>query len=507
MKKSLFFKSSLLVPGALMFLGLASSCNEKKSETDEIAVTVSTVAVKSFNLKADTKILEDLDSVFFSIDLNNGVIFNADSLPKGTDISRLIPVVTFMTTMSKAEIVVSEEGKDDKTFNYLENANDSIDFTKNVALKVTAYDETTQYTYRIKVNVHKQQPDSLMWDKLAEGRLPSRNGAPIRQKSVSINGSVISLIEENNGEYTFASSSDILQGFDSSLPLSLQFTPDISSLTATEDMFYMLDNDGNLYSSPNGIDWAATEEKWLTIVGPYLNSVLGVKITDNGLFHCHYPANPQISDTEVAADFPLSGRSALVSLSTKWSEEPTAFFVGGRMADLTLSEATWAFDGTVWTQIDDISAPALQGPALVSYFNNRRSSDLFHPYESEAWLIIGGRKADGTFNDTVYYSYDNGITWRPASSMMQLPDYIPGLESADGIVMYAPLSADLSDYWKSTPSRHAGRWLKPTYTLDGYDITWQCPYIYLIGGYGADGSLSDSIWRGVLAKLAFTPLI
>ncbi|MDE6768118.1 MAG: hypothetical protein K2J78_00160, partial [Muribaculaceae bacterium] len=72
MKKSLFKKSSLLIPAAIMLLGSATSCNEKSKDTDEIAVTVSTVAVKSFNLKADTKVLSDLDSVFFSIDLNNG---------------------------------------------------------------------------------------------------------------------------------------------------------------------------------------------------------------------------------------------------------------------------------------------------------------------------------------------------------------------------------------------------------------------------------------------------
>ncbi|MDE6422820.1 MAG: hypothetical protein K2K95_05310, partial [Muribaculaceae bacterium] len=141
MKKSLFKRTSLMVPAALMLLGSATSCNEKTKEQDEIAVTVSTVAVKSFTLQANSKILSNLDSVFFSIDLDRGVIFNADSLPLGTDVSRLIPVITFMTTVSKAEIVVSEEGKDDKTYDYLTNASDSIDFSKTVKLNVTAYDQ------------------------------------------------------------------------------------------------------------------------------------------------------------------------------------------------------------------------------------------------------------------------------------------------------------------------------------------------------------------------------
>ncbi len=505
-KKSLLKKSSLLVPAALLLLGSATSCNEKSKDTEEIAVTISTVAVKSFNLKADTKVLTNLDSVFFSIDLDNGVIFNADSLPLGTKVSKLIPVITFMTTMSKAEIIVSEDGKEDQTFDYLKNANDSIDFSKKVTLKVTAYDQTTQYSYRLKVNVHTQKPDSLMWDRLAVATLPSRYGNPAKQHSVQYGDKVVSILEESNGELTLASSSDLFKGVWDKSELSLPFTPDIATFTASPDALWMLDDAGTLYTSSDGSAWTATEEKWLTIVGPYLNSVLGVKQTDNGLLHCHYPADPNIADTPVDPAFPISGRSAMVTVASEWSEMPTAFFVGGVKPDMTLSDATWAFDGSVWTTIDDISTPAIKSPVVVPYTNNRRPGDPLKPYEANAWFLIGGVKADGSFNDVVYYTYDNGVTWRRGSALMQLPDYIPYLEGADGVVLTTPLTADLTDYWKSIPSAKAGMWLKPAYTVDGYDITWECPYIYLIGGYGLDGSLSDSIWRGVMARLAFTPL-
>ena len=43
--------------------------------------------------------------------------------------------------------------------------------------------------------------------------------------------------------------------------------------------------------------------------------------------------------------------------------------------------------------------------------------------------------------------------------------------------------------------------------VEGGIITWECPYIYLIGGYGPDGKLYDTIWRGVLNRLTFTPII
>lgn len=489
-----------------MLLGSATSCNEKSKETDEIAVTVSTVAIKSFTLKADTKILSDLDSVFFSIDLDEGVIFNADSLPLGTDVSRLIPVITFMTTVTKAEIVMSEDGKEDVTVNYLTNSSDSIDFTKNVKLNVTAYDQTTNYTYDLKVNVHTQKPDSLMWDRLAVASLPSRNATPRRQHTVYSGEEAISLIEEADGSLTLSKSADLFKGDWTKTEVNLGFTPDVASFAATSDALWVLDTDGNLMTSTDGISWSSTGEKWNTVIGTYLESILGVKQAADGLTFCHYPADDRIADSTPPAEFPMTGRSSFVTIYSKWAEMPTAFFVGGVKPDGTLSNATWAFDGSVWTTIDDIAGPAVESPTLVSYVNNRRQSDIFHSYDADAWLLIGGRSADGSFNNTVYYSYDNGITWREGSSLMQLPDYIPHVAAADGIVMATPLSADLSDYWKTTPSTKVGRWLKPEYTIDGYDITWQCPYIYLIGGYTADGSLSDSIWRGVMAKLAFTPI-
>ena len=37
--------------------------------------------------------------------------------------------------------------------------------------------------------------------------------------------------------------------------------------------------------------------------------------------------------------------------------------------------------------------------------------------------------------------------------------------------------------------------------------TWECPYIYLYGGDNASGSLNPQVWRGVINRLTFKPLI
>ena len=64
-------------------------------------------------------------------------------------------------------------------------------------------------------------------------------------------------------------------------------------------------------------------------------------------------------------------------------------------------------------------------------------------------------------------------------------------------------SSDLADAWKvvkRSPSR-----IK--YEVDGETITWECPYIYLFGGYDTDNRLYNTIWQGVLTKLTFAPVI
>ena len=69
-----------------------SACNEESStlSMDEMP----NMAVTAFSLSANTR-NPGLDSAYFSIDLERGIIFNADSLRKGTDISKVVAKITY----------------------------------------------------------------------------------------------------------------------------------------------------------------------------------------------------------------------------------------------------------------------------------------------------------------------------------------------------------------------------------------------------------------------------
>lgn len=508
-KKSLFHIPTLFLPALVAMAGFSASCNSKSDSTSEdvAVVTMSNVAVKEFSLKADTKVIANLDSVFFSIDLNNGVIFNADSLPLGTKVSRLIPVITFSSDMKKAELIVDDGVKTD-TINYLTNSTDSIDFSHKVTLDVTSYDGITNYSYLIKVNVHTQKPDSIMWDKLAVSALPARLANPVEQKTVDFDDKAYSIIKESDNSLTLAISSDLFNHGWQKASLTLPFTPELTSLCSTPEALWMLDTDGNLYTSANGSDWQKTSESgWVSIIGAYSDSVLGLKNTDSGLAHCHYPASDIISDPLVDPEFPIYDRSELLSISNRWAPQPTAMFVGGKTPTGESSSATWAFDGSSWVKLSEGGIPAVESPMFFRYvyYWNASTTSLGDP--REIWVMLGGRLADGTINPDVYFSPDNGVTWKKAGEYMQLPDYFPALYGANVVTMAHELSDDLTDAWTRTKTRAYSAWLTPEYEIDGTMISWKCPYIYIFGGTDTAGNLSDTIWRGVLARLTFQPII
>lgn len=191
--------------------GMATSCNEKTEESTETTyMPSSTAAVTQFTLKSRITKLK-LDSVFFSIDLNRGVIFNADSLPVGTDVSKLLPVISYTSSASAVKLTYTSGGEK-KELDYKSNPSDSIDFSSPVKLTVTAEDEKTTRDYTIKVNVHKQVPDSLVWDKLAVTPLPSLQGKPKVQKTVQFKSTTYTLIQEKDDSYTLAVADDVLAG-------------------------------------------------------------------------------------------------------------------------------------------------------------------------------------------------------------------------------------------------------------------------------------------------------
>lgn len=498
-KQILFFQ---LV--ALLFLW-GSSCNSKTEDDEtEIVVTPAIVAVKSFSLKSNDSVMAHLDSVFFSIDLTSGVIFNADSLPKGTDVSRLIPSITFANTMTQADLIFYKDDDTElTTVNYLTNPTDTIDFSSPVRLDVTAQDGKNTFSYIIKVNVHEENPDTVVWNKMSKSPLPSRGANPVAQKTIMHEGTAYCIVMEANDEYTISTCSDLNEGVWQTQPFNPGFYADPESFTSVGDVYYITDLFGELYTSEDLKTWSDTGEKWINVIGAYGNVLLGVKLEAENYLLTQYPKSEGYQETKVPENFPIYHSSSLGIIETKWAEKPMAIMACGLTIGGLYQSDVWAFDGENWAIINSTSLPALEKPMLTRYVVYRDTTYLFTKRVFDIWLLFGGCEEDGTMNRTVYMSYDNGVNWIEAPVGMQLPESFPDLLGADVITAGYDLSADLSEAWSRTPDTRGN------YTIDGYDITWVCPYLYIFGGYNPypDNSLNTTVYRGVLQRLTFTPSI
>lgn len=273
------FAASYLIAGAL-FATAMTACNDNDNNyQDDYGYTPETMysstAVTSFNIKPNSKLLANLDSVFFTIDLNRGIIFNADSLPKDTKITKLVPNIG-TSGSSKIELIINgSKVMKDTTLVYTTSSTDSIDFSANVMLRVTSLNEKYTGNYQIKVNVHKVKPDSLHWSEIAWKGIP---GNPVEQKTVVKGESVYTFIKSADGYKVWIQDTP---GADGEVkPISFPSSLDTKSVVAGEDMFYALSTDGLLHTSQDGVDWTAQSVHLYHIYGVYDGHILAVKKTE-----------------------------------------------------------------------------------------------------------------------------------------------------------------------------------------------------------------------------------
>ncbi|MBR1552281.1 MAG: hypothetical protein IJ632_08205 [Muribaculaceae bacterium] len=481
----------LLISVAVM---LVSSCKKKDDDTTSTTTVYSnsrtSTQVMKFSLKVDADVMTNLDSVFFTVDPDRSLIYNADSLPKGTKITGLVPSVTFASSVRS--VVFSVTGgsvRKDTTFTYRSSVSDTIDFTGEVTMAVTSNDGTYVHIYDVKVNVHKENPDSLMWPMQWRRNLPGNS--PTAQKTVYYAGRFVTLTKEG-GQYTLYATDNPLQDTWDRQPMP--FEPAVETFSATMDNLYVLDKDGFLYESSDGLEWNVTGMQWYSILGGYGNRLLGVVHDDDEFLYDEYPRPSGYTPKTVDEDFPVRDASQLVEVDNEWSVSAQAMLVGGTTTTGTRSAAVWGYDGKVWGQISrDNKLPALRNATLVHYYSYKLRTGTARYEKTPTWLVMGGLTSTGLTNEKVYASTDQCITWSEAPTSMQLPFHIIDFWGAQAYVIEEELSV---------ASAHAPRFAAPVQPV----TTWNCPYVYLFGGYVSNGDLSAYVWRGVLNCLTYKPL-
>lgn len=487
MKKS----KALYLLLAVLLVSTVGSCKKDKDDTTTTYVyttSTSSTLVLTFALENNSEVLTNLNKVFFTIDPERNLIYNADSLPVGTDISSLKTTMTFRSGVKSAVFHVQDENKVTTDHEYTSNSSAAMDFRYGVTLTVTSADGLNIKEYAVKVNVHKQEPDSIVWAASLRRDLPGAADDNDAVSTTVYSGKYWCLLHNNNGYYL--SSAHQPTGPWDVKTVAWGFEPDARTLSSSKGALYVLDGEGNLYSSSDGASWTATGQQWTAILGAYEDRLLG--ITTQPYCYAEYPQRSDFTSQAIDEKFPVKGMSQLIEVEPTWALAPQAMIVSGVLADGSLSSATWGYDGHRWAVIssNQNGLPALEGPTMFAYQTYSIDESTWTVTKHDVWMLMGGRKADGTLNAATYVSQNLGITWTQAANALCQPSTMPPFYGARAHVHWMTIKAS------KAPARR----------ISQISDSWECPYIFIFGGYNSQGQLHNSIWQGVLTRLTQKPL-
>ena len=255
---------------------LLVSCMKSKDNNVTLA---SDTAITSFSLGTMKRIVHTTsstgaDSTYkvsvtgsdykFSVDQVNHRIFNADSLPQGTDVSKVLCSVTALNNGGVFVEDLKEEGS-------LLFVSDSIDFSVPRKFRVYASDGSGYETYNVQVNVHQENGDVFDWTR----HTPSMELAGMEElKAVILDGQL----------QVYGLQGDKTIGYATNDGEKWEKLPDLadrnaySNMVVSDNVLYTLRNDV-LISTKDGKTWTELgEAKDLSLVAASYNILYGRNI-------------------------------------------------------------------------------------------------------------------------------------------------------------------------------------------------------------------------------------
>lgn len=160
---------------AMMMSCMNSSDSDSTSYTD---AAISSFSIGSLKRTQHTTSSTGADSTYtttvsgaaydFEIDHTGCRIYNPDSLPMGTDVSR---VLVSMSAYNNGTILIKDVASDTLRFY---NSTDSIDFTKPRIITALSNDGQGTRKYTVNINVYQEDPYAFVWKLMSNDWSPEK---------------------------------------------------------------------------------------------------------------------------------------------------------------------------------------------------------------------------------------------------------------------------------------------------------------------------------------------
>lgn len=427
MKKKLAIYSALL---SLLFVGVSCLGGDDENFTPNPYAYVSSFSIGSIKSEypeftsdgEDTLVVQTIAMTAYPFTINQeiGEIYNNDSLPFATNVTK---VVVNMGVQGIVSIYNETTGTYDKLY-----MSDSLDFTTPRKFRIHSLDETYYKDYTVTINVHQVNPDIMQWNEY-----PAVEGVTPQRALELVDGTMCLFGLDSDGNIVVARTSvNGVPAWEQAAVTGLPAGAELSTVQLFDGRLYVVAG-GDLYVSADGVAWSvsATGLGAVAIIGAsdsdgelWVAGEQGImRSTDGVAFEVTEPMPQGLPVYGVSiASYPLVHNSSKIRY----------MLIGYTNEARDGNVAVWSrLSGEdKWTSFENVGAkypcPALDGLTVLRYNNSL--------------YAVGGAGVQGSENigafSSFYVSKDNGIVWKaPTGFYQRLPQDLLNDESAFAVAV------------------------------------------------------------------------
>ena len=409
----------ILVAGVMAATAFLSSCLgndydniEYPAESSITAFSIGTLHQTFYvkSSKGEDSVYTDTVSyadVPFTIDQINRKIYNKDSLPKGVDVRKVLASIS----ADNAAIYYVKNGKDT-----IWTSTDSLDFTNDVTFKVLAYSKLQNKfvfgePYSVRVNVHKLNPDSLVWRHFEDKKFA--NNSILKEQKAIYNNEEIYVFGKSESDGLKVNKASVTRGniISGWKEVAINTTGvNIYSATAFNGKIYYIAN-GELYTLDNQETKVGSLTGLTNIICVSNDKLMVYKETGNEIVAIDSEGN-ELSDekSKFVSGFDLKGRLSAISTPSSHNSSLWRTIVmtndddGTAETDTTANVFSYISSDDIWVKYqpnNPTTCPNQGNISMISYDNK-----LY---------------AYGENFDYFYSSTDNGLNWKKEEDYMLFP--------------------------------------------------------------------------------------